>query len=114
MVSEIGIGIYAKDKNPVVEFRHVKVTNVGEPYCGVSKKTGEEFKIVKINLELSLGENVKRNYIMVTAFTQGVEILVKRDIKKGDIVTVQVDFNIGGNFPTTEVRLLDVIKEQQS
>lgn len=112
MVSEIGIGTFEADGKPVVEMRHVRVTNIGTPYEGVSTKTGEPYKIVRINMELTLGEGVKRNYFVATAFTKIVEDLTDKGVKKGDIVTIQVDMNVAGKYPCTELRLLNIVKEK--
>ena len=112
MVSEIGIGTVEADGKPVVEMRHVRVTNIGTPYEGVSTKTGEAYKIVRINMELTLGEDVKKNYIIVTAFTKMVEEMENLELKKGDIVTIQVDMNVTGKYPCTELRLLNIVKEK--
>lgn len=109
MKSEIVIGTYSEDQKPVIEFRKVKLTHLYPIYRGVSQKTGEEFVIQHFNVELTLGEDVKRNYMKVTAYTKIAKEM--EGVAPGDIVDIQVDINVSGSkFPTTDVRLLNIKK----
>ena len=108
MVSEIKIGVLEADKKAVYVITNARVTNVADPYEGVSQKTGEKYKIVNFNIELNLGEGVKRNYMRVTAFTRVAEWMTLNHIGVNSIVNLYVDFNVSGKFPTTEIRVVDI------
>lgn len=113
MITEIVKSTFEMDQKPVFEIRHAEVTAVDEVRKGVSAKTGEEWKILNLNVKLNMGDDVRPDYLRLTVPTRLVDnVMANVNPKPGMMITAQVSFSITGTrFLQNDVRVLSLNKD---
>lgn len=111
MITEITKTEFGLDKKPCFTIRNAEIVTKEEIRSGVSKNTGEEWKVQNINVKLNMGEDVRPDYMRITIPSRILDCYDPSHLKVGDLISVQVSFSITGTrFLQNDVRVLKILE----
>lgn len=115
MITEIKKATWAVDNKTCFMIENAEVVAVDEVRKGVSAKTGQEWKLQNINIKLSLGDEVRPDYMRLTIPARVLDEMSKslyEPLRTGMVIDALVSFDITGTrYLQTDVRVLSLIQK---